>query len=776
MWIKNLKTFWKHLFLNKLYSLVTILGFAISLTFVFMLSIYIKEQLSVNSTQKNKARIYRLTNERGVDFSGPVGPLLQQNFPEIENYTRIFSGKGVVVGPDKLKLKVKYLMVDSSFFHIFSFRLLKGNAETALKTKNSIVLSKTFANKLFGDESPIGKQVIIGYAHLTVTGVVGDISKSSNFKKCDAIVNIQDFSHIAGYPPGLLKVYGFCNFGVYFLAKPHTDLSQTTPHVLKLLKENAWVYKKKSVQSVIFEPLMDNYFSSRGSTPGIRQNSKTLVQVLFTIVLFILTLSIINYVNLTIAQSGIRVKEIAMKKLLGSSRIRLIIQQVIETTVLCFVAFSLAVLLSFLTEPIFDYLLNTKLYLAHQFRGEFLLVSIAGVTFVGLLSGIIPAFFITRLNAVDVLKGNFKRKSRRLYSKLLIGFQYIVVIVLLISSFVISRQTLFMMNRNPGFNTKNILWLENTIRPSQEAGLRSQLLSIPGVNRVSFVKGCPIDGGFNNTFPHQHKFVSFQVFAVDSSFFPMMQMKITPTGVAYSKDGIWLNKKAISMLGLDSLPKSFVDMSKKTKPVLGVVKNFNFNTLRNSIGPLEIEQLGSQKYKYPWRILVQLGGNHIASTVDNIRKTYSNFNGNIPFDYGFFDQTIANWYKSEKRTASIISYFTLLSIVISIMGILAMSLYYNRQKTKEIGIRKVNGASVTEIVKMLIKEFVKWIAIAFVIAVPIAYYAMNRWLQNFAYKTSLSWWIFALAGFFVLVIALITVGWQTFTAARKNPVEALRYE
>lgn len=775
MWAKNLITFLKHLFRNKLYSLVTILGFAISLTFVLMLSVYIKEQLSVNSLQKNKHRIYRLTNEKNASFSGPVAPLLLHNFPEIENYTRIYSSTGVVEGPDKLKLKIKYLMADSSFFHIFSFRLLKGNNETALKTKNSIVLSRSFANKLFGNESPIGKQVTIGRAHLTVTGVVEDISKSSNFVNCDAITNIQNFSDISGYPPGLLNIYGFCNFGIYFLARPHTSLSQITPNVLKLLKKDSKLYQQNYFHSVVFEPLLDNYFSSIQG-PGIRQNSKKLIQVLFTIVLFILTLSIINYVNLTIAQSGIRVKEIAIKKLLGSSRTRLIIHQVIETIVLCFIAFSLAALLSFLTEPVFDYLLNTKLYLGHQFRGELMLVSIAGVAFIGILSGIVPAFFITRLNAVEVLKGNFKRKSRRLYSKLLIGFQYIVVIALLISSFVISKQTLFMMDRNPGFNTKNILWLENTIKPSQEAGLRDQLLSIPGVNHVSFVKGCPIDGGYNNTFTHHNKLVSFQVFAVDSSFFPMMQMKIIPTGVAYSKDGIWLNKKAISMLGLDSLPKSFVDMSKKTKPVLGVVKNFNFNTLRNSIGPLEIEQLGSQKYKYPWRILVQLGGNHIASTVDNIRKTYSNFNGNIPFDYGFFDQTIANWYKSEKRTASIISYFTLLSIVISIMGILAMSLYYNRQKTKEIGIRKVNGASVHEIVKMLIKEFVKWIAIAFVIAVPIAYYAMNRWLENFAYKTALSWWIFALAGFFVLVIALITVGWQTFTAARKNPVEALRYE
>lgn len=774
MWIKNFKTFANHLLHNKLYTFITIFGFAVSLTFVIILSVYIKNELSVNSTQKNKNRIYRLTNEHGSYFSGPVASLLLHNFPEIENYTRIYSGNAVIINPNGLKLKVNYLMADSSFFHIFSFKLLKGNMETALKTKNSIVLSRTFANNLFGDESPIGKQVTIGSVHLMVTGVVGDISKSSNFVKCDAIINIQNFSDIWGYP-GLLNVYGFAHFGIYFLAKHHTNLPQITPNVLKLLKKDSKLYKKEYFHSVTFEPLLDNYFSS-SQGPGIRQHSKTFVQVLFTIVLFILTLSIINYVNLTIAQAGIRVKEIAIKKLLGGARTTLIFQNVIETILLCFIAFSLAILFSFISEPVFDNMLNTKLYLGREFSGQLILVSLIGVIFIGFLSGIIPAFIITKLDTVEVLKGSFRRKSRGLYSKILIGFQYVVVIVLLISAAVISRQTLFMINRYPGFNTKNILWLENTIKPSQEAGLRSQLMSIPGVNRVSFVKGSPIDGGFNNTFTYHHKLVGFQVFDVDSSFFPMMQMKITPTGVAYSKNGIWLNEKAIRVLGLDSLPKSFVDMSKKPKPVLGVVNNFNYYSLYFPIGPLEIEQLGSQKYKYPWRILVQLGGNNIASTVDHIRKTYSNFTGSLPFDYGFFDQTIKKWYEGEKRTSSIVGYFALLSIVISIMGIYAMSIFYSQQKTKEIGIRKVNGATVSEIVRMLNKDFVKWVVVAFVIACPIAYYAMHRWLQNFAYKTSLSWWIFALAGMAVLLIALLTVSWQTFRAARKNPIEALRYE
>ncbi|MDP2721453.1 MAG: ABC transporter permease [Bacteroidales bacterium] len=771
MRLKNLKSFARHLLNSKLYTTVTVIGFTISLTFVILLSVYIKNELSVNALQKNKERIFRLTNENYGSFAPPVGLWLQTEFPEIECYTRISDNNGVLITSDNVKVKFNYLLADSTFFHIFSFKLIEGDLQTALKTRNSVVLSQEFANKLFGQESPLNKQITIDGIPCMVDGVVEDISKKSNFSKCDAIINFRSQADFWRWPD-LLTSFGNSSFGLYFLAKPNTDLPSKAAQVLELFKKDYWMYQNERTKTVVFEPLMDNYFSAQKGR-GIEHNSQTLITILFAIVILILVLAIINYMNLTIAQSGMRAKEIAIKKLHGSSRQKLIVQHVIESISLCLIALVLAVLGSFLAEPILNDLLKTQLNLSGQFTTDTLALTLLFVVVVGVVSGIVPASIITRLQAVEVIKGGFRRKNKSVYSKILIAFQYTVVIILVIATILISKQTAFMRNFDPGFNTTNIVWFDNNINPTEIQSFKNEMSKIPGVKRVSFVQGTPIDGGNNQSFIYNDKPVSFQEFVVDSSFFPMMGMHITSTGTSYSTEGIWLNQITISKLGLDSLPQSF-QFHNKEIPVLGIVDNFNFRSLHTELGMVMIRQLG--KEEYPWKILVQLDGNGLITTLDHVKKTYSGLTEDMPFDYGFFDETIQSWYDGEKRTAIIVSYFALLSIVISVMGIFAMSVFYNQQKIKEIGIHKVNGATVLEIVKMLNKDFVKWVAISFIIACPIAYYAMDRWLQNFPYKTTISWWIFALAGLFALAIALITISWQTFMAARRNPVDSLRYE
>jgi len=771
MYLKNFKSFLNSLVNNKLYTIVTLVGFTISLTFVILLSVYIKKELTVNSLQENGPRIYRLINEGYSDYAPPVGLMLQNKFPEIESYTRILDNSGILVTQDNVKVKFNYLLADSTFFNIFSFNLIEGNPEIALKTKNSVVLSKEFANKIFGNNSSLDKLIIINGIDCIVKGVVDDISKTSNFNKCDAIINFRCIADFWG-DPNLLTSLGNSSFGLYFLAKPNTDLPSKAPQVLEMFKKDYWMYQNDRIKTVVFEPLADNYFSHiRGK--AIHQNNKTLIAVLFAIVILILGLAIINYMNLTIAQSGARVKEMAIKKLLGSSRKELIFQHVNESILLCFVAFLLALFVSFLAEPIFNSLLDTQLNLESEFTKSTILITLGFVVLVGFVSGIIPAFIITRLNTVQVFKGEFRRKSKSNYSKLLIGFQYIVVIVLIISTVIIARQTAFMRNHSLGFNTSNIVWLDNNLSNNQMEGLKNEMNKIPGVKRVSFVKGSPLDGGDNRSYTFEDKPVRFQIFKVDSSFFPMMEMNITSTGVAYTKEGIWINRVAVDKLGLDSLPKIFKAYNGE-KPVLGIIDNFHFESLHREIGMALIQQMSETDD--PKQILIQIEGNNIISTLESVKKSYNEYANGQPFDYGFVNDTTQSWYDNEKKTGTIVSYFAMLSIIISVMGIFAMAVYYNQQKIKEIGVRKVNGATVFQIVKMLNLDFIKWVAIAFVIACPIAYYTMNNWLQKFPYKTTLDWWIFALAGIFAIIVSLLTVSWQSFNAARRNPVEALRYE
>ncbi|MCK9453090.1 MAG: ABC transporter permease [Bacteroidales bacterium] len=771
MWLKNFKSFTQHLYHSKLYTVVTVLGFTISLSFVILLSVYIKNELSVNDTQPNKDRIYRLINENYAGFAPPIGEWLQGEFPEIESFTRISTNGGILITTDDVRVKFNYLLADSTFFNIFNFDLIEGEKETALKTRNSVVLSREFANRIFGSDSPMHQLIKIDGVSCVVNGVVEDISQKSNFRSWDAIINFRalaDFWH----SPELLTSFGNSSFGLYFLAKPNTNLPAKAPEVLELFKKDFWLYQDGRTKTVSFEPLTDSYFSPISGS-GIVQNNKTLILILFAIVILILVLAIVNYINLTIAQSGIRVKEIAIKKLLGSSRSKLMTQLVVESIIISSVAMLLAILGGFLAEPLLNSALNTQIRLADVFTAGIVFILFVFIVAVGFISGIIPAFIITRLRAVDVIKGGFRRKSKILYSKFLIAFQFTVVIVLVIATIIIAQQTAFMRNHDLGFNHDNIVWLVNNLKRGQTEGFRNVIEKIPGVKSVSFVKGNPIDGGNNQSFMYEDQPVSFQEFVVDSAFFAMMEINITPTSSAYSKQGIWLNQYTVDKLGLDPLPVSFKS-NYGEEPILGITNNFNIESLHKELGFLILRQLG--KDEYPWSILVQLQSGDVIATFDQVKKSYLEYTGGMPFDSGFFDDDIQSWYDSEKRTASIVSYFALLSIVISIMGIFAMAVFYNQQKIKEIGIRKVNGATVYEIVKMLNVDFVKWVAVAFVLACPIAYYAMNKWLQNFPYKTQIHWWVFVLAGIFALVIALITVSWQTWRAARKNPVEALRYE
>ncbi len=772
MRIINLKTFGKQLLKNKLYTFITVLGFAVSLAFVILLSIYIKNELSVNALQKNSSRIYRLCNESFSNTAPPVGAWLQKEIPGIESFTRIKSMDGIINVKGSEKFQMDYLLADSTFFNIFSFRLIEGNPATALKTRHSIVLSKSLARKLFGDEPALGKEVLVNVKiPFTVTGIVDDISKTSHFEKVDALINFRALQDFWSWE-NMESDFGNCSFDLYLMAKPKVDLPAKAPQILKMFKKDFWLYKDDRVKKVILEPLNQTYFSTITGT-GIRQNSKTLIRVLSLIVFLILALAIVNYLNLTIAHSGTRVKEIAIKKLHGSSRRHLIVQHVTETVMLCVVAFLLAILFSFWAEPVFDSLLNTKLYLHNEFTGINLLYFLIFVVVTGFVSGIIPALIITKINAVDVIKGGFAFKSKAVYSKALIAFQYMVVIALIISAIVIVRQTGFLQTRYLGFNTKNIVKVPCMIGSNQKETFKEECLKIPGVKAVSFVQGDPLDGGNNQSFNYKNKPVSFQVFEVDSAFFDMMKMKITPTGVAYSKEGIWLNRTAVKKLGLDSLPQSF-RYYKVLLPVLGVVEDFNFRSLRKKIGLAMILQLKPKEFA--WNILIQVEGKNRPQTMAALKKTYAQFTDGIPADFTFIDEKIQHWYDSEQRTEKIVSWFALLAIIISVMGIFAMSIFYNQQKTKEIGIRKVNGATVFEIIKLLTMDYAKWVMIAFVIAVPVAWYAMKKWLETFAYHITLSCWIFVIAGLAALAIALITVSWNTFISARRNPVESLKYE
>jgi putative ABC transport system permease protein len=767
----SFKSFIKYLAKNKLYTFVTLSGFAISLMFVLLLSVYIRQELSVDQFHANKNRIFHLSRDNGATFAPPIGDFIKNQFPEVEAYTRIYDNGGNAKFEGKQQIRFEYMLADSSFFSMFSFKLKEGDPKHVLASKNSAVLFESFARKVFGDENPMGKTFTVNQTNFIVSGIAEDMPDNTQFQKRDAILNFPVLADLWGWKE-LLTSNGNSSFGLYFMAKEGTNLPSKAPQILAQFKKDYWLYTGGFAKTLQFEPLTEVYFSKE---PGraIRQNSLTTVFIFGGIALLILIIAIINYINLTVAQAGFRSKETAIKKLMGSSKSALLWQHITESVALSLLASLVALGLAFLTEPFFNTQMNCHLNLRHQFSLSFISTMLGVIAATGFISGIIPAIVANKFNPIEVVKGNFTRKTKSNYSKVLIAFQYNVAIVLLICTWTIARQSNFMQNYNTGFEKENLFWMDNTLGANQKAAFRDLLKTIPGVAEVSFCRGTPLDGGNNQSFNYKGKPVSFQEFTVDSTYFNLLGVKVANTTTAFSKDGVWLNRKAVQVLELGENPVSF-RFHDQDLPILGITDNFNFRSLYQEIGPLLVRQLPANNEA--WSILVKLNGTNLVSTVDQIKKAQAKFTGGIPMDSGFIDVSINQWYEKEVKRSKLIGAFTLLSIIISSMGIFAMSLYYIQQKIKEIGIRKVNGATISEVITMLNRDFVKWVAIAFVIATPIAYFVMNKWLENFAYKTSLSWWIFAMAGLLALGIALLTVSWQSWKAAKRNPVEALRYE
>lgn len=768
MKLSDFKVFVRSLLKNRLYSVITVMGFAVSLTFVVLLSMYIRQELSVDDFQVYKDRIFRMTGEDGATWGALVGENLKESIPEVESYTRVYvDNSSYAVTPEGNKLLVKGMLTDTAFWQMFPFPLIEGRA---FRTKKEVVLSRSFALKAFGKESPLGKDLNLnGQPGWMIVGVAEDFPYNTHFNRADVFL---DFNNLNA---NWISTNQSSVFGTYLMGKPGTDLQAKIPVMLSVMKKEFWMYKDNYRKQLILEPLKKVYWSEHYSY-GTHHNSRMFVMVMIAIVGVILILAFINYNNLSIARAGFRAKESAIRKLLGSNNGALFRQYVTESVILCYAAFAVAIVLAIAVLPWFNDLLESHLMFRDDVTPLTVLLAIAAVGIIGLMAGLAPAWIITRFNPVEVVKGAFSKKSKGVYGKVLISFQYFVAIVLIICTLIVWKQTDFMRRYDLGFNKENVVWLDCKVSAKQQQALTNELYTIPGVRLISFAQGTPLDGGNNQTmtdYAHTGKQISFQQFSVDSNFFKMLDIKVTPSEAAYDPKGVWLNETAVKAIGAESMPQEF-DYYGEKRPVLGVVKDFHINSLESEMDPVIIQP--SDPDDWSWSVLVQIGPEDPAETFDRIKKSYSSFIDHQPFDSGFMDQTINAWYEDSARTARLVGYFSVLAIVLCMMGILAMATYFIQQRIKEIGIRRVNGATIREVLRMLMNSFMKWIALAFALACPVGWYVMNRWLQDFPYRTELSWWLFAGAGLTAFVVAGLMVGWQSIKAASSNPVKALKSE
>jgi putative ABC transport system permease protein len=770
---------------NKLHSAINIFGLAIAITLVLLLSSYVSNEISVDSFHANKDRIYRLTSDNIQTFAPPFGQYILENIAEAETYTRVWRSEGIVDYDNQKFESGNCLMVDSSFFTMFSFPVLIGDTHELLAAKNNAVLSESFAKKLFGDKNPMGESFKFSGKDFVVSGVFQDFKDNTHFVKPNLIINFSMLPIMWGMTEEnatkyFLKDYGNSSFGLYVVAHKNSNIKAREAGLLNKVKEFYWIFQNDRNKKISFMPLEEVYFNlSPLDYIGTRQGNKKFLNILAIIAFSIVIIAAINYINLSITQSVRRAKEVGIKKIIGSLRWGIVRQFLMESTVVSLIATTLAVILTILVLPKFNQLVNTGFKFSDIFNNGFLLRSLLVVFITGLIAGFVPSLILSGFKSIEIVKGIPSRLKNSFSQKAMVVFQYTVSIALIVVVAFIIRQNNFMKNYDLGFDKDNTFYIRMTDETNkQKNAFANELMKIPGVKAISFCQDFPGGPINNQSFVYNGKAQSFDQFRVDTAFFSAIgiplknKVSITDNVEGEYKFAVIINKTAVNDLELDA-PYNEFKLYDKVVKISEVVDDMNFRSLYQKPRPTMFE---ISNVKWAPYVLVRGTGGNLASVVEQAKAVFKNISPSEPLELNFIDDKLNAAYQKEERTAKIVGYFAVFAILISSLGIFALASYTAQNRRKEIGVRKVNGAQITQVVSLLNMNFIKWVIVAFFIAAPVAWFATNKWLENFAYKTTLSWWIFALAGLLALGIALITVSFQSWKAATRNPVEALRYE
>lgn len=768
--IFDFRAFLNFLGRNKLYTAINIFGFSISLMFVILLVTYTRQEYAVDQFHSNKERIFRLCDETDACFAPLIGRDLKARYPEIETYVRLFETDEVATAGER-HLKAKILLSDPDFFRMFSFRLAEGDTAQVLRSKNGALLSESFARNLFPEGNYLDKTVTIKGESVPVTGILRPFG-NSQFVTPDVMLSFEEWAPLVyGWDGVLKRGYASASFPLYLMLKPHADLSAKMPDMLSHLKTYYWPYKDDHARELTIIPLTEVYLSNPlYASEQIRIGSKTLINTFFSVAMLILLFAVINYINLSTAQFESRAREMAVRRLLGCSRKALFTRLIVESVLLCILSLLIALLLAGIAEPVFNRILQTHISVSNLFSASNLGIGVVAIILLGLLTGVIPASVITRARPIDVVRGSFRHKTKMVYNKLLIGFQYLITIVLLGCTLTMSRQINMMQHADLGFDTANKLYLSiPDLNPSQSAGLKNQLLQIAGVENVALVRGVPMLG-FNNTSDTWHdRPISIQRFEGDSSYLKIMGFRILRDNRTDDRKAIWLNETAMQAM---ELPDSASYCEYFKCPIAGIVQDFRYRDLTHPAEPCIIEHM--QDNYWPWACIIQLTNLDSPVTLRTIERVYREYTGGMPCEYKTYNEVMHQQYAAQQRMSDILFGFTLVAILISALGILAMATYFIRQRSMEIAVRKVFGSTNREVLQRLVLHFVRYVLAAFVIAVPVIWYLMHDWLSQYVLRIPLSWTIFALAGLTALAIAVATVFGQSWRAANSNPVDAIK--
>ncbi|MEO6302478.1 MAG: ABC transporter permease [Bacteroidia bacterium] len=799
--IKNyLKIAWRNLWNNKLFSFINIVGLAVGVTCCVLIFLYVQNELSYDKFNDKADRIYRVASkiiqENKEETFAPTSPITSQKiqaaFPEVQKIVRFTFSRRPVAYNEKRFYDTKILFADSTLLDIFSFPLIEGNAQKALNAPYTIIVTEKIAKKYFGNEPALGKMLKFSDTlSVMVTGVMKDIPLNShiNFDCVISRSTLLDMNKgIPDWIEGNETNWLNCDSYAYLLLKNTVDPKVFEKKVNKfLLKETAELKKEIGMQmNVVLQPITDIHLRSHleHEYPGTNSNSDIKYVYIFSATaILILLIACCNFINLSTARSLNRSKEIGLRKVIGAMRGQLIAQFLGESILFSIISSVLSLLLVLLFIPLFNSFIGTTLGL----NLSVVWIYLAIICSVGFLAGLYPALLMSSFSPIRSLKGKVSHGLMDiLFRKGLVVFQFSIAIILIIGTTLILQQLDFMQNRNIDLNKEQVLAIELKGIPPQKGNvLIEELKKNPKVvstslNNFSF-KGVPnitvLPEGFA-----QNELSSCPVISVDENFFNTMQIKVIE-GRNFSKDfptdvneAFIVNEAAVKDFRWKT-PKQAIGKKVdwafgKSGKIIGVVKDFNFASMRENVKPMLI-------HIFPqWHglVTVRLKTEDLSSTMKTIEASWKTVAGDAPFKSSFLEEDFNSLYKSEQNMRSVLGAFTFLSVLVACLGLFGLAAFTIKQRFREIGIRKVLGSSVRDIVRLLSKDFLKLVIISILIAAPIAWYAMHKWLQDFAYKIDISWWVFLLAGFLAVVIAFVTVSFQAIKAAIANPIKSLRTE
>ena len=810
-----LRNYWKIALRNmakhKFISFINLFGLTIGMTCCLLILTYILHEVSYDKYNSKADRIYRVTrsfnNKDGIvslhlgAVAPPFGPLLQNEFPDIEKVTRILpNGTSTMHYEDKIFNEKDTYFADANLFGIFDVPLLKGNPATALSDPFSITMTEEVAKKYFGTEEPIGKMIRLDNKYnFRVTGIFRPFPSTAHLHpEIMLSFNTLRDSSIYG-EKNLLTNWGNNAFYTYLLFPknyPVKNIEAQFPRFLdKYMRDgnSAADYHPSKYTKLFLQKLTDIHLTSHLDEEIEENGDRARVYIFSAIALFILLIACINYMNLSTARSALRAKEIGIRKVAGAQRGEIITQFLSESVMITYMAILFAVALTYFTLPLLNMITGQTLVIQSIIKWQVVLPLALAPIVIGILSGIYPALFMSSFQPAKVLKGLFKAGNGNIsFRKVLVVTQFAISIILIISTAIVFQQLHYIQNKALGFSKEQVLIInnDNALVKNYEA-FRNELRQnsfvkdvtrssrIPG-GRLLDEQGAATESGDSlRPVTADIKFLAADYDFVTTYGIPMAAGRNFSREYATDTTSFLLNEAATRVLGLrnpqEAVGKNFKYADTKGK-VIGVIADFHFESLHQNIVPLILCMPPASQSDFYRRISIKIAGNNPTAAINYIEKTWKKFLPETPFEYTFLDENFDKLYRSEQRQGTLFTTFSCIAIFIACLGLLGLSAFAITQRIKEIGIRKVLGASVGGIVGLLSKDFLKLVAIAAIIAFPIAWYAMHNWLGDFAYRISIQWWVFLVAGILASAVALITISFQAIKAAVANPVKSLRSE